>query len=79
MQLESFVRHWLAQRWPLAALLAALRQSMQRAALALCWLLEHRPALIEAAGLGPEILLDAIRVVARGPPSAGDAAAPTGA
>jgi len=63
-QLEPFVRQWLSAGWPRRPLIAALRGRMLVAAPAVCWLLEHRPALMAKAALGPELLLDCIRVVA---------------
>ena len=63
-QLEPFVRQWLASGWPRKALVAELRVRMQSTAPAVCWLLEHCPALMAKAALGPELLLDCIRVVA---------------
>ena len=63
-QLEPFVRWWLSAGWPRRPLIAALRGRMLVAAPAVCWLLEHRPALMAKAALGPELLLDCIRVVA---------------
>ena len=57
-------QYWLRQRWPNGPLLQALRNQMRGASLALCWLLEQRPALAAQVALGPELLLDAIRVVA---------------
>ena len=62
--LEVFVRYWLAQSWPVQLLAATLRTQMRGAALALCWLLEHRPALIARVGFGPGLLLDAVRIAA---------------
>ena len=62
--LEVFLQYWLRQRWPNGPLLQALRNQMRGASLALCWLLEQRPALAAQVALGPELLLDAIRVVA---------------
>lgn len=65
-QLEPFLRQWMAEGWPCAPLITELRAQMRNAALALCWLLEEQPTLMARAGtmLGPEILLDAVRVVA---------------
>ena len=54
--------------WPTERLVRALRAHMQSASLAICWLLEHRPKLMASAALGPELLLDAIRVVASSQP-----------
>ena len=63
-QLEPFVRRWLSAGWPRQPLIAELRGRMLVAAPAVCWLLEHRPALMAKAALGAELLLDCIRVVA---------------
>lgn len=62
--LEIFLKYWMRQPWPRARLAATLRAQMRGASLALCWLLEHRPEVIAQASLGPELLLDAIRVAA---------------
>ena len=50
--------------WPLQLLVETLRAHMRTAAIAMCWLLEHRPALVARAGLGPALLLDAVRIAA---------------
>ena len=51
---------------------------MRGAAPALCWLLEQRPTLMAQLALGPELLLDAIRVTAcRAPTAARDGAVAT--
>ena len=63
-QLEVFLQHWLARGWSKRPLRATLRAHMRWASHALCWLIEHRPALVAQAALGPELLLDAIRVAA---------------
>ena len=68
--LEVFLQYWVRQQWPRAPLVETLRAQMRGASLALCWLLEHRPEMVEQAALGPELLLDAIRVVACPVPSA---------
>ena len=62
--LEVFLVYWLRQPWPVARLAETLRTQMHGASRALCWLLEHRPELVAQAALGPELLLDAIRVAA---------------
>lgn len=68
-QLEPFLGHWLLFGWPRPPLLSTLRVCMLEASLGLCWLLEHRPALMSALAMPAEILLDAVRIVARGAPS----------
>ena len=73
-QLEVFLRHWLTHGWPRKPLRTTLRANMRGAAPALCWLLEQRPTLMAQAALGPELLLDAIRIAACRTPSAGGSA-----
>lgn len=68
--LEVFLRYWLRQAWPLRLFNETLRTQMRGASLALCWLLEHRPALVARASLSPTLLLDAVRIAAAPQPAA---------
>ena len=63
-QLEPFLRCWLVCGWPFAPMLGELRLQMHSTAVAVCWLLEHRSALMAKAALGPELLLDCFYLVA---------------
>ena len=63
-RLEVFCQHWLALGWPRDAMRAELRLQLPAAASGLCELLERRPALLRDLPLGPELLLDAIGLVA---------------
>jgi hypothetical protein len=77
--LEVFLQYWLRQLWPLDELRRALRAQLHGSALALCWLLECRPALVAQAELGPELLLEAIRVASSPRANASGADHPRGA
>ena len=63
-RLEVFCQHWLALGWPRDAMRAELRLQLAVAAPGLCEMLERRPALLRDLPLGPELLLDAIGLVA---------------
>ena len=63
-RLEVFCQHWLALGWPREAMRAELQLQLPIAAPGLCELLERRPALLRDLPLGPELLLDAIGLVA---------------